>query len=374
MDAAPTDSANKTPRVVKGLSEFLAKVLDQLSLSSWLPSAALVIGGSYLLALRNELDSPSCTSHSCGWVNTLGDAGSRLAQMSAGGAVVIVAVVVVVNMLTQAFTFEAIRFLEGYWGANTIMRGIARHGSGRHREKRNHLEGELAILRQRARDQAFAAIRAQNSAAKDQGKQPLLSPGQMEALLASIENRESTAQLSEDEYQAAIDFDWKAYRDPQLALEEAVLEARNAAYPSTGWVMPTRLGNILRRHEQEMGVDHVEPYVQDHFDTLPVSLQSAHDEERTRLDLYATLVFLLPVVGVAAAVVLLPHWWWVLAAEGLMTGLTVLAYRAAIASARAYGSVLVSIAGAIKKATSEGDQAARVDAPSGGPSTTATPT
>jgi hypothetical protein len=42
----------------------------------------------------------------------LTDAGARLGNMSPGGAVIIVTVIVVSTMLTQAFTFEAIRFLE----------------------------------------------------------------------------------------------------------------------------------------------------------------------------------------------------------------------------------------------------------------------
>lgn len=273
MAAGATEPLDKGPKLAKGLSEFLAKILEQLLLSSWLPSAALVIGATYLFALRAELDAPTvCVGSQCTWAHTMTQAGARLAEMSFGGAVVIVAVIVVITMLTQAFTFEAIRALEGYWGANAFMRWLGRRGVNWHRARRDRLRERLSELQGQMRDGAFSAIRVRNSELAKQGDHPLLRPNELEVLLASLEGREPTVELTEEEFQRSSTFDWKAYADPQLRLQETILSKRLDSYPRTGWVMPTKLGNILRHHEQNMGVSNIESFIQDNFDVLLMAL------------------------------------------------------------------------------------------------------
>jgi hypothetical protein len=43
---------DKEPKQADGLSQFMGKVLDQLSLSTWLPAAMLVGSGALLIQLR----------------------------------------------------------------------------------------------------------------------------------------------------------------------------------------------------------------------------------------------------------------------------------------------------------------------------------
>ena len=92
----------------EGLSQFLAKVLDQLSLTAWLPAAVLVAGITVLGRLRlNSDESP-------------GDVLSALARMHFGALVILLFALVTATVITQSFAFEAIRVLEGYWGANRV--------------------------------------------------------------------------------------------------------------------------------------------------------------------------------------------------------------------------------------------------------------
>lgn len=336
------------PKVAKGLSEFFAKVLDQLLLSSWLPAAAVVVGGVYVLALRQELDNPTMCKAGCSWAAGLVGAAARLADLSVGGAVVLLVLIIVATMLTQAFTFEAIRFLEGYWGANRVMRLCGRSGAAFHAWRRRRLLDRQQEIRSDLADGTSRAIRNENSRRAGRGEPPLLSAKMLEGLHATLEVRKSAEALNEEEFQAVMAFPWQKYADPQLRLQKVIVDNRLAAYPKEGWLMPTMLGNIVRRHEQQMNVPNVESFVQDHFDELPPSLQHTHDEVKTRLDLYASLVFLLPVLGMFALAVLLPDGWYVVGVEAVVAAFTLVAHRAAVASARAYGSVLVSVARVVR--------------------------
>lgn len=148
MSARDPSAEGEGPKVSKGLSEFFARVLDQLLLSSWLPAAAIVVGGVYVLALRQQLDNPTACGAGCSWASGMVGAAARLADLSLGGAVVLLVLVIVTTMLTQAFTFEAIRFLEGYWSANPITRTCSRVGVAWHARRQRRL-----VSRQQERDE-----------------------------------------------------------------------------------------------------------------------------------------------------------------------------------------------------------------------------
>lgn len=336
-------SGQAIPKVPKGLSEFFAGVLGQMLLSSWLASAALVVTITYLFALRLTLEDPGACPGRCDWHQAAAAAGQRLSHITVGGAVVILAFVVLATLLTQAFAFEAIRFLEGYWAATRALTPAAALGVRWHRRRRAKLQMRLARVRASMHDGVFRTIRRRNHELVAAGARPLLTPDQLEVLVAGIEGQPTTVRLADSDFDAVLAFDWEIYADQQLRLAEAVLANRLRSHPDSGWVMPTTLGNVLRRHEQELAVDDVERYVQDRFDGLPPSLQAAHDDERSRLDLYSTLVFLVPLVGVVALPVLWGYGWYLVVIETVTALTTMLAYRAAIASAHAYGSVLMSI-------------------------------
>ena len=86
------------------LSQFIARVLNQLALSAWLPAAALVLSAIYVFQLAGVLDEDLPEPSP---LQALGLAGQRIGETNIGGAVVIIAAVVVLTLVTQAFTFES---------------------------------------------------------------------------------------------------------------------------------------------------------------------------------------------------------------------------------------------------------------------------
>ena len=95
-----------------GLSQFAMRVLDQLSLSSWLP-AAFLVGMSALLIRLDAQSKPN-----------LSEALRGLSVESFGVVIVLIFAVVIAAMLIQAFEFTAIRILEGYWPSIFSVFGV----------------------------------------------------------------------------------------------------------------------------------------------------------------------------------------------------------------------------------------------------------
>ncbi len=86
-----------------GISAFVARVLDQLTLSAWLPAALLTASVGVLLEFRN-LRSVDLLS-----------AVTALTADPLRVLVITIPVLILATVVTQAFSFEAIRTLEGYW-------------------------------------------------------------------------------------------------------------------------------------------------------------------------------------------------------------------------------------------------------------------
>src|ERR1039457_6407172 len=79
-----------------GISEFIGKVLDQLSLSAWLPAAMLVGVGALLIVMHGQ-----------GQLNPAA-AIMGLTKAPLGILVVLLFSLVLTTMIAQAFGFEAI--------------------------------------------------------------------------------------------------------------------------------------------------------------------------------------------------------------------------------------------------------------------------
>ena len=102
-----TNGAEPVAKPSESLSQFVAKVLDQLSLSAWLPSAALVLSVSFLVNFRAKQGA-------------FGDSVRAFGTYTAADGFFLFAAAVVLTVVTQAFEFEAIQFFEGYWGPKRI--------------------------------------------------------------------------------------------------------------------------------------------------------------------------------------------------------------------------------------------------------------
>jgi hypothetical protein len=92
-----------------GISGFLTRILDQLSLSSWLPAIMIVCNLAVLLQLGSQKNLD------------ISAAVLRLADKPLGILVVLVLGIIVASIATQAFEFASIRLLEGYWGSIRML-------------------------------------------------------------------------------------------------------------------------------------------------------------------------------------------------------------------------------------------------------------
>ncbi|MEV7094098.1 hypothetical protein AB0M80_14815 [Amycolatopsis sp. NPDC051045] len=142
-DAEPSSKpAEKEQKPPEGLSQFIGKVLDQLSLSAWMPAAMLVGCGAVLLQLRSQGNFD------------LGAAVVGLTAKPLGILVVLLFALVLAALISQAFSFSAIRFFEGYWKGPLVWLGVYRFMVRRKAKRRKKLADKLEHEEQYAFDRA----------------------------------------------------------------------------------------------------------------------------------------------------------------------------------------------------------------------------
>jgi hypothetical protein len=94
--------SESAPPAPDGISALVAKVLDQLSLSAWLPAGLLAASLSLLLQFRSQGTANVETA-----LRAIADSWRVVLLLA-------VPVLVLGTLATQAFSFGAIRALEGY--------------------------------------------------------------------------------------------------------------------------------------------------------------------------------------------------------------------------------------------------------------------
>lgn len=307
-----------------GLSDFLARVLGQLALSAWLPAALLTISLAVLVQFRVQ--------HSM-------NVADAVKALSEGGLTVLaltLPVLVCATLLTQAFSFEAIRTLEGYWrrsGPPSWLRSCLIRWQA-NRKRRLHAK------RIAASSSAFLKVR------------PVLlktiSPSVVNALECSAVEAAAPA-LSDDDAAVLASLKWWFKCDPRdMARVDSLLWAEKD-YPSESRILPTRLGNVIRATEDKLhgAGDDMEGFAMRRREMVSQRVQIQHDQFRTRLDMYCILVFVAGIVAIAAPLILLvdvsahSYGWVEVLVVTLAFGLLSLSsYHAAIASARGYVTVL----------------------------------
>ena len=306
----------------------MAQILGQLSLSAWLPAALLTLAGTTLIQfhLQGTLN-----------VSTALDQGRKV-----GWALVLltVPVLVIVTLVTQAFSFEAIRLLEGYWRrpgpASWLRSGMIRyHGWRKSRLRRKRLE---------ARRDAFATAR------------PRLLLGNTDpAIVDALERQAIGASaprhvvLSDAQKRTLKALQWWYLCDAHVLARADRFSALLADYPERdSRTMPTRLGNVIRAAEDGLknAEGDLEGFAHRNRHLVSARVQQQHDQFRTRLDMYCTLVLVAALLSVTAPVLLLGevvdhgYGWGVAAITGGFALLCVSSYYAAIASARGYAVAL----------------------------------
>src|SRR5487761_847377 len=178
-DAAGTaeSAVAAEPKPTETLSQFVARVLDQLSLSAWLPSAALVLLLDFIAELGAQLDAKRQ-----GPAAAVGNTNAKLSGVGIGGAILLVVAVVVLTMLTQAFSFQAIQVLEGYWGVSKTAEWLAHRRCDRHRRRRERLNDRRKELTEAAWKATETKLADDQAKRGEHGQPVQLTPNMLSVL------------------------------------------------------------------------------------------------------------------------------------------------------------------------------------------------
>jgi hypothetical protein len=325
MPAKSPPSAN----VVAGparqtLSELLARILDQLSLSAWLPSGVLVFAVLVLGSLRAK-------------GGEAGQALAALGDLSLASLVLLLTAVVLTTVLTQAFQFEAIRVLEGYWGPGLVRELVSDARCGRHLARRDAIRTRLNETADRAFKDAVATMFAEG-----------VPVSTIDGASKVFRKKATLGRLPVEQRDQVKAHPWQDYAPTRLLRRMDALAAAERRFPRDDRaIRPTRLGNMLRHYEDPIEIQigrPIEGFVQQICHVLPPEVQADHDHLRARLDLYCALVIIFVLTGLSGVALLVGVDTTEAAAAGAAgVALAWLSYRAAVTSARAYGALLATL-------------------------------
>lgn len=268
MGEQRADEREADPEGHEGLSAFASRVLGQLSLSAWLPAAFCTVVITVLLSMR--------------FLGTLSlrDAIASIVRDPWAFLLLAGPILVCATLLIQAFSFEAIRFLEGYSQAPLIGRPL----------NAALIRIQLALLGASQRSRGTLVRRAWRDS-----RSRWIDAGFDHQLVAALEAdaHETTRPiLDESQRDEILDLEWWHRADPWLLARIDHRRARIAEFPSLrSRTLPTRLGNLLRATEDELSqaANDVEGFVMRLRGKAPTRLRIQHDQFRTRLDMYCVL-------------------------------------------------------------------------------------
>jgi hypothetical protein len=330
-----------------GLSPFAAKVLDQLSVTAWLP-AALLMTNTYLLVGMYLVRDPKAGPT----VKNLEEVVSAIDSKALGVIIAVLLGIVLATLFTQSLEFAAIRFLEGYWGGSVFVAEATRAGVWIQRLRQYFIARRVEKLDRRAFRLAVEDIRFLVQAA---GESSNFIDAAIAAGLEQDVPAATTASLSDEERERAAAFfyekeAWRPVAPPHLRHRALSLDVKAEAFPEEdSRLLPTRLGCALRAHEDSLSGDvlgsNMRSYLYRHLDDIGPELMEQHNQSRNRLDMCSVmtvLCVLLAILDAALVPTLLPKTYVFWTCSGLL-GLSYLSYRGAVAAALDYGPVLVAI-------------------------------
>ena len=260
----------------------------------------------------------------------------ELASKPLGTVIILTFALILATAVTQAFEFEVIRFLEGYYDSpNSLVQAVMGARIRRHEGKQRRLERKLEEANKEALLPAVEQMRKLD-----------YDPEVLDYLAG--DSAAHNGNPDDEVAMEANDTEWKPHASASALYRIDSTVARLRCYPETSRILPTRLGNVLRAAEDNIELEegeNLEGYVIRYHEQLSPALQSQHKDYRTRLDMYCCLVLvfaILVVTSIAALVRVNPLWGMGIAAV-IYSSMAYISYEAAIATARSYGLILQEI-------------------------------
>jgi hypothetical protein len=228
--------------------------------------------------------------HSPNW----GQAFISLEHISIGGIGALAFLSIGLGLVIHPIQFALVQFLEGYWGTTRIAQAVRSQRILRYQRLCDELDNK------------------------------------------SVEIGEELAYLKREHIEAPV-------REARLISREGEMIRILENFPSaTSQIMPTRLGNVLRRYESQAG----RQYSLDALQVVPHLLLVAPanhvdyiNDQRSQLDLAVRMTFIALLASATALLFLWPYGAWVLVAA-IPYMLAYLSYRGSVIAAGHYGSAL----------------------------------
>lgn len=225
--------------------------------------------------------------------------GDAVRKASLGQISVLIILSIALGLALHPLQFGLIQLLEGYWGTSRLARWLAAVRTRHHRARWAYLE--------------------------DQYGEAALQLGEVDASVLGSE--------AGDPYIRAI-------------VDEQAFRRASKSYPMRGErILPTRLGNVLRRFEDEVGTQYgldlitIGPH-------LALCAEPGHAaymrDAREQLDLAVRLCVLSLLASAIAFSLLVTDGWWLLVSLAPYA-LAYLFYRGAAVAAADYGTVLATV-------------------------------
>lgn len=334
VSAPEKSSAVSGPEDRKGIFEFLTDILRQLDPSAWLPALVLVCNLAVVYQMSRRRSA---------------DVGAAVAALVDSGWALIVGLLlslVVATMVTGAFAFEAIHFLQGDWPDWPLLAPIRDVLTWR----QQRIVGRAQAREARLLLKAFRKVKYQ---LLENPSIPREDVARIEdSVVKAAANKIRSCDARVNAHQANESIPWEDYAPLHLMRRIESIESRLDDYPCRPReIRPTRLGNVMTVYVRKMIADDPdasvsEEYVLRHLGEWPAALLEQHNECRTKLDMYCTSVFVFTVLTAISGVLLgrtvgpAPA----VAIPMLYAAMAWVAYLASIASARDYGAALVAMA------------------------------
>jgi hypothetical protein len=299
-----------------------SKIGRHFSIVSMLPALFLTLWGAVLVESDAWRARPS-----------LSLLGERLGRWSLNGVAWLLIVTLVIALFLHPLQFAMTQLLEGYWGSSALARFAMQHRIVHHRRRKSKF-GERADAFEELRIKEVDRILATNF--QHQNEQ------------GAVDEKDDPAGWNEDERDNRHRHVLAGMQgDPLTSYYAAEAEAAKVQdrYPPADRIMPTRLGNILRRAEDKAG----KQYGLDAILTAPhLTLVAAERhvqylrDSRQQLDTSIRLCVVSLIATALSVASLLTDGLWLLATLGPY-GLAYLAYRASVAAATEYTTAVKTV-------------------------------
>ncbi|MGK3207428.1 hypothetical protein [Amycolatopsis sp. MEPSY49] len=275
---------------------------------SMLPALFLVLWSAALIAAGAWTGGPQ-----------LKQLGSDFGQLTLAKVAWILLLSLVTGLFLHPLQFAMTQVLEGYWGHSKVARTLALVKIDRYRKKQRELENRRENVSSQLREIVDARLESMGEGSPNSWD-PVTYEKKRRSLLNSRRANDLTAWV--------------------LALD--ALGYATERFPDPARLMPTRLGNALRREEDRAG----RQYGLDAVVTAPHFALIADErhvqylrDARQQLDTSVRLCVVSALATLETVACLVTDGWWLFI--GLATyGLTYLAYRASVSAADEYTTAL----------------------------------